>query len=68
MAGLSLQIGVEFSIDYEGYWVLSLCTVFSNYFNDTITTKLRILGYYCPNGGLYHKIHVIGGISCHGEP
>ena len=39
--------------------MLSLCTVFPDYFYDTITTKLRILGCYCLNGGLYHKVHVI---------
>ena len=38
--------------------MLSLCTEFSDYFYATIT-KLKILGYYCLDGGLYHKVHVI---------
>ena len=45
--------------------MLSLCTVFSDYFYATIT-KLKILGYYCLNGGLYHMVHAIVELCARG--
>jgi len=52
------ELGWNSVLIVRRHWVLSLCTVFSDCFYGTIT-KSKILGYYCLNGGLYHKAHVI---------